>query len=222
MKYRRTFAAVVLVLVLFSAVMAQKPEVTVTFNEPFFDALLDSAFQNLDPIEFPLAASDHKGAATFQQAAFSSRAVCPQTVRILREINGVRTATRFREGKIYVPIAFTGSYSPPFVGCVEFSGWAESNIDLEFDQAGQRLIGRIRVLNVNLNGTGGVGGTVVARLIQTAIDKRYNPLEIISLERMSFLLPIRGTRLKARAVSARPELGSGLLTVRIGYVFEKG
>ena len=37
----------------------------------------------------------------------------------LREMNGVRTAVRFREGKVYVPLAFSGMYSPPFVGCVE-------------------------------------------------------------------------------------------------------
>ena len=87
-------------------------------------------------------------------------------------MNGVRTAVRFRDGKILAPLAFSGSYNPPFVGCVPFSGWAESVIDLEFDQNSQRLIARARVLNVNLNGTGGIGGSVVAKLVQGSIDKK--------------------------------------------------
>src|SRR5205814_779652 len=70
---------------------------------------------------------------------------CTESIKILREMNGVRTAVRFREGKIYVPLAFSGSYEPPFIGCVDFAGWAETNIDLEFDRAGRRLIGRARV-----------------------------------------------------------------------------
>ena len=56
-------------------------------------------------------------------------------------------------------------------------------IDLEFDQASQRLVARARVLNVNLSGTGGVGGTVVAKLVQSSIDKKINPIELIQLNR---------------------------------------
>ena len=209
-------------LILFSAANAQRPELTVTFNEAFFDSLVDSAFQNLEPIEFPIAGTGTKAQPAGLASSLARNSACEEKVRILREQDGVRTAVRFREGRVYVPLAFTGSYSPPFVGCVEFSGWAESNIDLEFDRAGQRLVGRIRVLNVNLNGTGGVGGTVIARMIQSAVDKRYNPLEVISLEKMSFLLPVKGARLRARAISAHPELANGLLSVRIGYTFEKG
>ena len=137
-------------------------------------------------------------------------------------MNGVRTAVRFREGKIYVPIAFSGSYAPPFIGCVGFSGWAETNLDLEFDQTGQRLVGRVRVLNVNLNGTGGVGGSVIAKLIQGSIDKKLNPIEIMRLDKISFGVPIQNVgNLSMKALAVRPEVANGSLNVVVTYQFVK-
>lgn len=221
---------VVLVLVaLFAttAAPAQRAEVTISLNEALFDALLESVFQNYDPPQFPIAQAAGVRQQNIIDASFRPAAqrtpVCNQAVTILREMNGVRTAVRFREGKVYVPLAFSGNYDPPFVGCVEFAGWAEANIDLEFDQAGQRLIGRARVLDVNLNGAGGLGGTVIARMVQASIDKRLNPIEIVRLDSLSFGVPIkdRGT-LRMKAVSARPEIANGALNIRVGYVFEKG
>jgi hypothetical protein len=227
----RLLSILVALVILFSATHAQKAELTINFNETFFDALLESVFHNIEPLEFPIANThrDDGGSRTaaYQPISLTSAdrkpAACPQSVKLLREMDGVRTAVRFREGRVYVPLAFTGNYSPPFVGCVEFGGWAEANIDLEFDQAGQRVIGRARVLNVNLNGTGGLGGTVIARMIQTSIDKRLNPFEIISLEKMSFMLPIRGNgRVRAKATSVRPEIVGNVLSFHITYAFEKG
>src|SRR5258708_6860570 len=154
MIYKKTFAAGLAVFLFFSAANAQKAGVTISLNEAFFDALLDSVFKNFDPPEFPIVENKTSG--------------CNESIKVLREMNGVRTAIRFREGKVYMPLAFSGNYSPPFVGCVEFAGWAEANIDLEFDKAGQRLVGRARVLNVNLNGSGGIGGGVIAKMIQSS------------------------------------------------------
>jgi len=209
MMHKRLLTTGLTLFFLFSVVNAQKAEVSVGLSEAFFDALLDSTFQNFDPPEFPIVEEK------------SSK--CNESVRILREMNGVRTAVRFREGKIFVPLAFSGNYAPPFVGCVGFAGWAETNIDLEFDEAGQRLVGRVRVLNVNLNGTGGVGGTMIAKLLQGSIDKKLNPIEIIRLDKLSFGVPVQnGGNLRMRAVSVRPEIGGGMLNIRVMYEFIKG
>src|SRR5580765_8113997 len=177
MMYKKAFAAGLAVFLFFSAANAQKAEVTISLDEAFFDALLDSIFKNFEPPAFPIVENKSSG--------------CDESIRILREMNGVRTAVRFREGKIYMPLAFSGSYAPPFVGCVEFAGWAEANIDLEFDKVGQRLVGRARVLNVNLNGAGGFGGSVIAKVIQSAIDKKLNPVEILTFDKISFGIPIQ-------------------------------
>lgn len=228
------------VFILVSAAAAQRAEMTVSLNEAFFDALLDSVYQNYDPPEFSISslarpdgypdpAASIFGVAEFRNfrgpsATDSSRPVnCPETVKILREMSGVRTAVRFREGKIFVPLAFSGNYSPPFIGCVEFAGIAETNIDLEFDQSGQRLIGRAHVLNVNLNGTGGLGGSVIAKMLQGSIDKKLNPIEIFRLDKLSFTIPIQNTgSIRMKAISAAPEISGGSLNVRVSYEFLKG
>jgi hypothetical protein len=209
MMYRQTFAALLAVFLFVSVAAAQKAEVTVSLNEAFFDALLDSVYQNFDPPQFQI--SNSEGSAT-----------CSESVKILREMNGVRTSVRFRDGKIYVPLAFSGNYNPPLIGCLDFAGWAESNLELEFDKANQRLIGRVRVLNVNLNGTGGVGGTVIARLIQSSIDKKLNPIEILAIDKMSIGVPIQKSgNLNMKAVAVTPEIGNGVVNIRIGYEFRK-
>jgi hypothetical protein len=243
MLFRRTSAAVMAVLLLVTISNAQKADITVSLNEAFFDALLDSVFQNFDPPQFSIAQNGTNPrdaemprrsipAALPSVFSFSENSTlplhgtekpfCDESIKILREMNGVRTAVRFREGKIYVPLAFSGDYNPPFVGCVEFAGWAETTIDVEFDQTGQRLVGRAHVLNVNLNGTGGLGGTVIAKLIQSSIDKRLNPIEILRLDKISFMVPIQNTgNLRMKAVGVQPEIVNGALNVRISYDFLK-
>lgn len=202
---------------------AQKATVSIGLDEPFFDALLDAVFQNFGPPEFAVATIEAGKPPNPTVQSFGPTAPCSQTVKILREMNGVRTAVKFRDSRIVVPIAFSGNYSAPFIGCVEFAGIADATLDLEFDARTQRLIGRARVLNVNLNGTGGVGGTIVARMIQTSIDRKLNPIEILSLEKLSFAVPIRDSGdLRLRAVGARPVMGSGVIHVNIDYVFSKG
>ncbi len=245
MIYKRAFAAGIAVFLFISAASAQKAEVTISLNEAFFDALLDSVFNNFAPPEFPIAGnfngkdqgdrlnnaghsvltSNTQRVSSFAntQRLAGNNPGCIETVKILREMNGVRTSVRFRDGKIVVPLAFVGSYSPPFIGCVEFAGVAETNIDLEFDQNSQKLVGRARVLNVNLNGSGGIGGTLIAKLIQSSIDKKINPLEIMSLDKVSFGFPIQkigNLHMKARKI--RPEISNGLLNIRVDYEFLKG
>ena len=249
-------APMLAVLFFLSASNAQKPELAISLNEPFFDALLDSVFKNFDPPEFSIARNELKrGDAETQSNSMDAKPrssvsfvnnfdnsnfrtvpplfsvsprlggvnpVCKESIQLLRENNGVRTAVRFREGKIYAPLAFTGNYNPPFIGCVAFSGFAETNIELEFDQDSQRLIARAKVLNVSLNGTGGVGGTVIAKLVQSAIDKKINPIEIIRIDKLSFLLPVQnGANLRMKAAGVRYEIENGLLKIYIAYEFLK-
>lgn len=214
------------IFVLFIAVFstpAQRPEVTITLNESFFDGVLDALFQNAGPIEFSIASNGNselpKHALSFGE---SSPRSCKEVIQLQRENNGVRTAVRFREGKILAPLAFNGNYNPPFVGCVSFAGFAETAIDLEFDQQNQRLIARARVLNVSLNGTGGVGGSVIAKLVQGSIDKKVNPIELFRLDKVSWLLPVQNnTTLRMKATGLRHETVNGALNVHIAYEFVK-
>jgi hypothetical protein len=190
-------------------------------NESFFDALLDAIYQNGGMPEIPLAQNRVTGRIVpTAYAENNPKTACNNSIKLLRESNSVRTAVRFRDGKIYAPIAFSGSYSPPFVGCVEFSGYAETNIDLEFDQQNQRLIGRANVLNVSVNGTGGIGSSVLSKMVQSSIDKKVNPVEILRLDKLSFPVPIQNSKgLIMKAVGIRHDIGSGTLNIHVDYEF---
>lgn len=237
----KKFYRLVFLLGLFASfVQAQSAEVTVSFNEKFFDALLDAIFKNLNAPEFPLA--KNIGQPPLEEKRLSanqayrnnfesfakmknpeSARLCNETIRLQREIGGVRTTVRFQEGKIYSPIAFTGSYNPPLIGCIEFQGWAETNINLEYDGQNQKLIGRVQVLNVQLGGTGGIGSGLLSKMVQGAIDRKVNPIEILPADKLSFVVPLQnsGGALRMKATGIRHEITNGSLNVRIAYEFTK-
>ena len=206
---KRSSAAIFLAfLIIVPSVFAQRADVTLSVGDSFFDAVIDSVFQNFEAPSFPIKEQRTSG--------------CDESIKVLREMNGVRTAIRFRDGRVYVPLAFSGHYSAPFVGCMDFAGVAEANIDLEFDREGQRLIGRAHVQNVNLNGTGGVGGAMIARTLQNSIDKKLNPIEILKLDNLSFGFSVRSAgNLRMRAVGLRTEIANGQLNIVVTYEFVK-
>jgi hypothetical protein len=252
MKIISLIAACLTICMFSVAAAAQRPEVTISLNEAFFDSLLDAVFQHASPIEFSIASGnvhrrdtetrrEETGIATSSDSAFNrsksinyrpvslasphpggNDMICKETIQLLRETNGVRTAVRFREGKILAPIAFSGNYNPPLIGCVPFAGYAETTIDLEFDQQGQRLVARARVYNVSLNGTGGVGGSLIAKMVQNSIDKKVNPIEILRMEKLAFALPVQNTGgLRMKATGVRHDLENNQLRIHIAYEFTK-
>lgn len=203
----KRIAPVFVLLVLSGFASAQKADITVSLSEPFFDTLLDTVLTGSDIPEFPIG--ERNGA-------------CSESIKLRREVNGVRSAVRMRDGKITVPLAFSGEHALPFVGCVEFAGSADTVVDVEFDRAAQRLVGRATVQRVNLNGTGGVGGTMIAGLLQSSIDRRLNPIEILQMEKLSFAVPIQNSRgLRAQAVGVRADPQNGMLNVTITYQFSR-
>ncbi len=223
----------------------QSAEVTLTLNEQFFDVLLDAVFTNLQTPSFPLAAVeegvkgktedrekasvDDRFGIQIRNAMFESNrnqlphGQCDESIRLMREIDGVKTSVRFRDGKIIVPIAFNGSYNPPLIGCIDFKGWADSTIALEFDHNLQTLVGRATVSNVRLSGTGGIGSSLIARLVQSSIDSKINPINILQMDKVSFVVPVQNAgALKMKATNIRHEIVNGAMNVHITYQFSKG
>ena len=232
---KRVFSLVLAILMCASFGKAQTAEVTVSLNEQFFDALLDAIFKNFDAPEFPLAVKNgesrvesgespalHSGFIENQKTK-TKPSVCNESIRLLREVDGVRTAARFRDGKIYAPIAFSGSYNPPLIGCVEFQGYAETNIDLEFDRQSRKLVGRVRVLSVNLGGVSNLASGVLSKLVQSSIDKKINPVEILQTDKLSFLVPVQNANgsLRMKAAGVRHEISNGVLNITVAYEFSK-
>ena len=235
---KKVLSLILAVFILASTGIAQTAEVSVNLNEQFFDALLDAVFKNFNPPEFPLAAKNPNSSIQNQRASVlnfndekspirnSNSAVqnCNESIRLLREVDGARTAVRFRDGKIYAPIAFSGSYNPPLIGCVDFQGWAETNIDLEYDRQNGKLLGRVHVLSVNLGGVTNLASGILSRLVQSSIDKKINPIEILQIDKLSFLVPVQNANgsLKMKAVGARSEIDNRVLRVIVTYEFSKG
>jgi hypothetical protein len=196
-----------LVVLLFFAgtILAQKPEITLTLNEQFMDATIDAVLHKGEPPAVELRTERADPA-------------CRESIRLRRESSGVKTAVRFRDGKIFAPLAFEGSYRMPVIGCIDVAGSAEAVVDLEFDQAGQRVFARAKVTSVSLNGTAGVGKSLLGRLVQSAVDERVNPIEVVKLERLSFLFPIQNNgSLKLTAAGFRYTVQNGGINLHIAY-----
>lgn len=157
-----------------------------------------------------------------RKSKIKNPAPCDETIHLKREIDGVRTAVRFRDGRITAPLAFSGSYNPPLVGCIDFQGWADTTIDLEYDRQSRKLVGRVRVEAVNLGGATNLASGLLARLVQSAIDKKINPIEILQIDKLSFNIPMQNSgTLRMTAVGIRQDIAGGTLNIRIAYQFSK-
>lgn len=215
-----------------SFAQAQAAEVTIQLNEKFFDTVLDAVFNNSKPLEFPISSNilnSPNSSRNMLQNSFTanrktnSPSQCREKITIMRELNGVRTAVRFRDGKIYAPIAFSGTYNPPLVGCLDFQGWAETNIELEFDKAKQTLYGRAKVKNVQLGSVANLAGGLIAKFVQSSIDKKINPIEILKTDKLDFIVPIQQTKssLRLKANNLRYDVGENILNIYVNLEFSK-
>ncbi|MCO6512430.1 MAG: hypothetical protein J5I65_16730 [Aridibacter famidurans] len=219
-----SLSKIALILTLLAApAYPQTAELKLTLSEQFFDARLEAVFTKLEPPSVSIASA--AGESIIEQASSggpSESPACKEAVTLKKEIDGVRTAVRFRNGKIYAPIAFLGNYNPPLIGCIEFRGWAETDIDLVYDSNRKALVGNARVLNVNLSGTGGLGGELIARMVQNSIDSRINPIEIVSMDKLSFTVPVRDSgNLRMNALGIRHQVVDKAIDVYIKYEFQK-
>lgn len=230
---KKIISLIIVILATSNFVNGQTTEIKISLDEQFFDTLLEAVFTNLDVPGVPLSSvnRDNESETAFQNISYYKKSsesdksplACDESIRLQREIDGVRTAVRFRQGKIYAPIAFKGNYNPPLIGCIEFQGWAETNIELSFDKRKNALIGKAKVLSVNLSGTGGIGSNLLTRFVQSSIDKKINPIEIIALDRLSFTTPVQNSgKLKMKAIGIRHQVSNKTLDVYLKYEFLKG
>ena len=198
-------------------------EVMIVLNEQLLNSVLEAMLALARPPSFPLS---RRGGAVEPASETNRRggetATCAREVTLARETGGVRTAVRFTEGRISAPVAFRGSYDAAFLGCVKFEGWAETNISLAFDQSQQILTARINVRSIQLNNLPSLLTSGITDLVQDAIDKRVNPVELLRAERLAASIPItpRGganSPLRLRAREVRHEVVQKELRLRIIY-----
>jgi len=192
---------------------APAAEATVTVNEQFLNSFLTAIFDNLQDPSMPL---------TIGNAAPS--ADCASEIRLKREVGGVRTAVHFENGRIVGPLAFAGAYSASYLGCLEFSGWADAEVNLEFNSQRRAVVARFRLRDIHLNNVPALANGPLVGMVQAAIDGRYNPIDLFTLEQLSTRVnipPAKGA-LQLRAKEIRPEITPAGLTLHITYEFVKG
>jgi hypothetical protein len=197
-------------------------EATVTVNEQFLNSFLDGIFDNLHEPSMPLVIGGKTPSGSTGSSSTGNG--CGSEITLKRELNGTRTAVHFEQGHIAGPLAFTGSYSSTLMGCIQFSGWANAEIELAYERDRQALVARFHLREIHLNDVPTIANGPLLNLVQTAIDTKYNPLELFTLEQVSSRvnLPPAGGALQLRATEIRPEITPNGLTLHIFYEFVKG
>jgi hypothetical protein len=190
------------------------PEVTFAVNEEFLNAFLDSMFTNLKAPSTPLVITP----ADKDRTAAESYG-CPSVVTLERAEGGIKTAIKLEQGKMTAPMAFSGAYNSTLLGCIQFRGWANTSWVLEFDRSRQALLARIQVDEIHLNNVPALAGGSLTKLVQTAIDQRVNPLELVKLDQLTARVPVApaGGALRFRAKDLRSEISPGNLQLHVTY-----
>jgi len=228
MKIQSLFISIVIVTILCANCLAQESnttrerrtntsgpsaEATVTINEQFLNAFITAMFDNLKEPSMPL---------TIGGAQSSSN--CASEIRLKREVNGTRTAVRLENGKIAGTLAFAGAYNQSLMGCIEFTGSANADVNLEYDANRRAVLARFYVREIHLNNAPAMLNGPLLSMVQGAIDSRYNPVEVFTLEKLSTRLEIQpaGGALQLRAKEVRTEISPSAITLHITYEFVKG
>ena len=191
--------------------------VVIGLEQSFVDAVLATTFSGLGTPTFHLG---RNGQSTGEVTPAAFQGGCSNSITLLAEGSGVKTGVQFHNGSVVAPMAFTGSYYG-FGQCIQFKGWAQSNIKLQFDQAKQTVYGYVDVEGVNLEGMNPIANTFITSFVQGAINQRVNPLVVVSEQQLSLLIPVKASNgaVKARAKDVRAEILEGSLKLHLTYEF---
>ena len=181
----------------------------IVLREQFFNDVLGTIFTEMNPPSFglgPEGTGDCLGALT-----------------VLPEGSGVKTTVLFANNRLESPLAFHGSYNSP-IGCVQFAGWANSVMELRFDQASQSVFGQLNVETVNLDGVNPIVNAIVTPLVQSTLNSRVNPIRIVDGRQLAIDAPIASANanLKAGVRDVRAEVKDNALNLFIEYDFSSG
>jgi hypothetical protein len=177
----------------------------VELDEQFFGALLDSIFRDLNKPAFPPAAG----------------AGCQNQVVVEPGTDDVKTGVLMRDGKVVVPLAFSGTYN--LMGnCQNLRGTAEAGLDFRFAPEEQTLYGQLTVAGVNVEGMSPLLSSFVTPFVQGAINQRVNPLVLLRGQQLTFNIPVQaaGGALRAQVREVHEEAKDGKLRLLVTYDFK--
>ena len=180
----------------------------IVLRQQFLNEALGTIFKEMSAPAFPLS---------------EPSADCEGRITIQPEGSGVQTGVTFENNRIAAPLAFTGSYASP-VGCVRFSGWAQSNFEMRFDPQSQTVYGLLNVETVNLDGVNPVMSGLVTPLVQSTINTRVNPIRILDGRQIAVNLPVAAANgnLQAAVTDVRADVRDNALNLYVIYDFAGG
>jgi len=190
--------------------------VVVALEQSFVDAVMTATFSGLGTPTFQLG-QNRDVPERFEHVLFQGG--CTNEITLLPEGSGAKTGVQFHNGTIYAPMAFTGNYN--LGGCIQFKGWAQTSIKLQFDQEKQTVFGYVNVEGVNLEGVNPIANNFVTVFVQGAINQKVNPLVLLSEQQLSLMIPVKGSNgaVKARAKDVRADVLDGSLKLYLTYEF---
>jgi hypothetical protein len=196
---------------------------TLTLNQQFFEAVLQTIFRDMNAPAFPLnLAKQNAEAREFEpQKILFQENGCDGKITLLPEGSGVKTDVRFENGKISAPLAFSGSAS--VLGqCFPFTGWAQAGLDLYFEPNEQTVNGKINVETVNLDGISPIASPIIAQFVQNSLNNRVNPIPVLRGRQIALNLPIAATggTLNAQVKDVRAEVKENNLNLFVSYDFK--
>jgi hypothetical protein len=193
--------------------------VVVSISDSFFEQLLTTIFRDLGPPKFNLSSNAPPGDSNpIQPTAFQGG--CNNSVTLAAEGSNAKTQVELAGGKISAPLVFSGNYN--LLGnCTQFKGWAQTTIQLSFDQPNQTLYGRVNVEGVNLEGVNPVANNFVTVFVRSAIDSRVNPILFLRPQQLQLMIPVQASNgsVKAQVKDVRSEVQDGSLRLHITYEF---
>ena len=181
-------------------------------NQDLVNQALGTIFHGMNPPTFPLGS----GAGNTDP----QNGECQSQITVLPEGSGVQTSVRFENNKLVAPLAFTGNYASP-VGCLQFSGWAQSNLELRFDHDSQNVYGIVNVETVNLDGVNPIFMGLITPIVQTTLNNRVNPIRIVDGRQLAINLPVAASNgnLQGGVQDVRAEVKDNALSLFVIYDF---
>ena len=185
----------------------------IELRQDFFAPVVQAILNNNNAPSFPLN-------LTGQANQPVGEITCGK-ITLKPEGSGTTTAVKLENGQITVPLAFTGNVNVPVAGCVELNGWAQANLELRYDEMQKMVFGQINVQTVNLDGISPLVSGLVTPIVQSTLNARVNPVQILRGDQIALKVPIKstGSTLNAQVRDIRAQVKDNTLSFYVTYNF---
>lgn len=179
----------------------------IVLKQEFFNEVFLTIFRDMKSPTFPLSEGNSEQ--------------CGSNITLLPGSGGVRSSVNFQNQRIIAPLAFRGSYNS-MLGCLNFSGWAQANMDLRYDAEKQIVFGQLNIETVNLDGVNPLLSGIITPLVQSTLNQRVNPIQILEINKLAFSLPmtVSEANLNANVKDVRSEIKDNALYFYLIYEFK--